>query len=69
MPAEWLHGSHFTSDAARSQYIVDNDLQDLPAEIAGFGEFYDRRRTALEARLRHALGVPPSDPSPAQTGV
>jgi len=57
LPAEWLHGPHFTSDAARSQYIVDNDLQDLPASITGFLDFYEQRRVALESRLRQALGV------------
>lgn len=57
LPAEWLHGPHFTSDAARTQYVTDNDLHDLPDDIAGFGEFYDRRRDALETRLRQALGV------------
>ncbi len=57
LPAEWLHGPHFTSDAARTQYVVDNDLEDLPASITGFLEFYELRRAALESRLKSALGM------------
>lgn len=57
LPSEWLKGPHFTSDAARQQYVLDNDLLNLPESITSFLEFYEARRGALEKRLRLALGV------------
>ena len=57
LPAAWLNGPHFTSPAARQQYILDNDLVDMPDDLLGFGVFWDRRRVALEQRLKAALGV------------
>jgi hypothetical protein len=36
LPAEWLRGPHFKSDPARrAQYVLDNDLQLLPEDLAG----------------------------------
>ena len=61
LPSEWLTGPHFTSEAAKTQYINDNDLGDLPQQITGFLDFYDLRRKALDARLRLALGVDNGD--------
>jgi hypothetical protein len=57
LPAEWLFGPQFTSEAARTQYVSDNDLIDIPKDITGFGEFYETRRRRLETRLSDALGV------------
>jgi hypothetical protein len=57
LPAEWLRGPYFTSTAIRDQYILDNDLQEVPEGIAGFVEFFDARRKKLDGRLRRALGV------------
>ena len=57
LPAQWLNGPHFASPAARHQYIVDNDLVDVPEGLIGFLEFWDRRRTTLETRLKAALGL------------
>ena len=57
LPSEWLKGPHFTSDAARQQYVLDNDLLNLPESITSFLGFYEARREALEKRLRLALGV------------
>jgi hypothetical protein len=57
LPHEWLVGPNFASEAARIQYINDNDLQELPDEITGFLAFYNSRREALDARLRSVLGV------------
>jgi hypothetical protein len=57
LPSEWLHGPHFPTEAARSTYITENDLQELPADLNGFLEFFDARRQRIEARLRRALNV------------
>jgi len=57
LPSDWLKGPHFTSDAARQQYVLDNDLLQLPESITDFLEFYERRRGALEKRLKLVLGV------------
>ena len=46
-----------TSPAVRAQYVNDNDLVNVPRDIAGFLGFYEARRARLEERLRNALGV------------
>jgi len=55
LPSDWLNGPHFHSEAARQQYVIDNDLVDLPGDLLGFGQFWTQRRTALETRLKAAL--------------
>jgi hypothetical protein len=57
LPAAWLHGPYFPTQAARDQYVKENDLQDIPDDLEGFLAFYDSRRKRLEARLKQALGV------------
>ena len=57
LPSEWLKGPHFISDATRQQYVLDNDLLNLPESITSYLEFYEGRRVELEKRLRLALGV------------
>jgi hypothetical protein len=57
LPHEWLHGPHFVSDAKRTQYVLDNDLDGIPESILGFLDFYDARRKKLEERLKSILGV------------
>jgi hypothetical protein len=57
LPADWLNGPHFPSEAARQQYVIDNDLVDVPSDLLGFGQFWTQRRTALETRLKAALGL------------
>ncbi len=59
LPVEWLDGPHFASEAAKTQYINDNDLGDLPRDITGFLGFYASRRLKLEKRLRDAVGPNP----------
>lgn len=41
LPGERLNGPHFTSDAARTQYVIDNDLHELPDELPQFLSFYE----------------------------
>ena len=57
LPSEWLKGPHFISDAVRQQYVLDNDLLNLPESITSFLDFYEGRRVELEKRLRQVLGV------------
>jgi hypothetical protein len=64
LPADWLDGPFFPKDppdrqksAAREQYVRDNDLQEVPAGLIGFLDFYSARRKRLETRLKAALGV------------
>lgn len=57
LPHDWLNGPHFASAAARQQYIIDNDLLDVPEDLLGFDSFWSRRRSALELRLKNVLGV------------
>jgi hypothetical protein len=55
MPDEWIGGTHFTSKAQRDQYLVSNDLVDLPLTLDGFIEFYEGRRDHIEGRFRLML--------------
>jgi len=57
LPAAWLKGPFFPSDAAREQYVRDADLLELPEGLDGFLDFYEARRKRLETRLKLALGV------------
>jgi hypothetical protein len=55
LPADWLAGPHFPTEALRQTYIAENDLQDLPDELDGFLEFYEARRQRIQKRLRSLL--------------
>jgi hypothetical protein len=57
LPSGWLRGPHFPSEAVRTQYINDNDLEFVPDDISCFDEFYEARRKRLEIRLRMTLGI------------
>jgi hypothetical protein len=58
LPADWLNGPHFPTAEQRANYIVTNDLEDVPEDLHGFVEFFDQRRVRIEARLRTVLGTP-----------
>jgi hypothetical protein len=68
MPGDWLRGPHFTSDDARQRYVDENDLDELPSELLGFLDFYDRRRERMGARLRALLAPPTENASVASVG-
>lgn len=58
LPLEWLNGEHFQNKPAfREQYVLDNDLGAVPADVTGFMDFYDDRRAKLAQRLRSTLGI------------
>lgn len=54
-PWVWLTSEHFTSAAARDQYIAQNDLDLLPAGLTGFINFYEERKKRLAQRLSALL--------------
>lgn len=57
LPSDWA-GAQF--DATQLQgYLQQNDMEDLPEDLSGFLDFYDRRRERLRARLLGALGSGP----------
>lgn len=56
LPAEWL-ASAFRTDAQRQTYCQENDLQDLPLDLADFLTFFEGRRQRMRQRLSAALGV------------
>lgn len=58
LPLDWLNGPYFPSPDLRQSYIESNDLGDMPADITGFLDFFDQRRSRLEAKLRHLLSSP-----------
>lgn len=60
-PWEWLQSDAFLSDAAREQYVAQNDLDLLPESFEGFLRFSSARQERLEQRLRLLLDVPEHD--------
>lgn len=57
LPSEWLSGPAFSTDAARTHYMRENDLDGLPVGIDGYLEFHEGRRERIERRLRALLGL------------
>lgn len=55
LPAAWLSAA-FASPQQRDTYIDENDLQDVPEDVADFLTYYERRKSALRARLHALLG-------------
>jgi hypothetical protein len=56
LPAEWLADA-FPSRDQRDTYIRDNDLEDLPLDLASFLDFFGQRRERMRNRLISMLGV------------
>ena len=52
-PAEWLAEQY--SENERLQHCHLHDLDDVPTEIKGFLEFYEKRRSRILEKLRHTL--------------
>lgn len=63
LPAKWLC-DEFENPESRREYEERHDLTGLPAELAGFPEFYDRRRDQMLNRLRKILSDPAKEESP-----
>lgn len=62
LPGPWIEGQ-FPDPTARSGWLANYDMHDLPGDLAGFVAFYDSRRARMLARLRDVLSVPkPSNP-------
>jgi hypothetical protein len=56
LPAEWL-STAFGSEAKRTTYAAENDLEGLPLGIEDFMTFYERRKARMRDRLLQTLGV------------
>jgi hypothetical protein len=54
LPAEWV-AQRFPSEGPRGLYLSSNDLDGLPSDFGGFLEFYEKRRSAMMARLAGML--------------
>ncbi|MEU4477743.1 DUF262 domain-containing protein [Micromonospora sp. NPDC023966] len=65
LPSEWVRRA-YPDAAARSGYLVRNDLADLPP-LSDFLSFYDQRRALMRERLLQLLGVEPAAPLEQRT--
>ncbi len=64
MPLAWaLH--IFPDPAKRTHYLMLQDLEDLPASMVDFADFYQVRKQRLAQRLGGVLGVNVAQPSAA----
>lgn len=52
-PAKWLRKQY--SESERLQHCHLHDLGDVPNEIKGFMDFYEKRRNRILEKLRHTL--------------
>jgi hypothetical protein len=63
LPAEWL-AEAFASEEQRETYILDNDLEAMPLDLASFLTFFGQRRERMRSRLIRVLGVADLSDSP-----
>jgi hypothetical protein len=56
LPGDWVSVA-FPSDALRATYLQENDLDDLPLDLADFLGFYAQRKERMRERLLKVLGV------------
>jgi hypothetical protein len=55
LPLEWAQ-STFKESGELTNYFERHDLDDMPADLAGFATFYDRRRARMYDRLLALVG-------------
>ncbi|WP_058234082.1 hypothetical protein [Devriesea agamarum] len=58
LPAEWTDTA-FPSEDKRATYLVENELDGLPLDLADFASFFEERKQRIRARLLSALGTTP----------
>jgi Protein of unknown function DUF262/Protein of unknown function (DUF1524) len=63
-PEDWAE-RHLPDPNAREGWLAAHDLTGLPATVAGFLDFYERRRNLMLSRLRDLCGLRESS-SPAE---
>lgn len=56
LPADWIKDA-FPIEEKRATYIAENDLDDLPLDLAEFAEFFAARKAKVRRRLIDTLGV------------
>ncbi len=56
LPQEWLSRPNIT-DAERTSYMQENDLESLPLELPKFIKFFEGRKSRMLERLKTALGI------------
>lgn len=64
LPTEWIDTA-FPSEDKRSTYLAENDLDDLPLDLADFTSFFEQRKQRIRTRLLAALGTAPGAPGDA----
>lgn len=66
LPLEWATNKY---GAQLDQYLLGQDLIGIPAELAGFLEFYESRKARLTDRLNALLGSQRLKDDPASSGL
>jgi hypothetical protein len=63
LPVDWIASDTvFPDEAKRKTYIRENDLDELPLDLASFLKFYEGRRSKITDRLVGVLGVTTAPP-------
>jgi hypothetical protein len=58
LPLEWAR-EKYADPQALGGYLKENDMAEIPEDLEGFLDFYERRRERLRARLVAVLGRDP----------
>jgi hypothetical protein len=66
LPLDWAREKYPDPQALKG-YLDQNDMADLPDDLAGFLDFYECRRQRLRARLVAVLGREPGSLTEAHT--
>lgn len=68
MPLEWAR-TKYPDPQALDGYLEQNDMSDLPEDLAGFRAFFDAPRERLRSRLLDVLGREPGSLAQAPTAA
>jgi hypothetical protein len=68
LPMEWAR-ERYPNPHALQGYFEQNDMLDLPDDLDGFLDFYERRRGRLRERFVAVLGREPGSLTEAPAGV
>jgi hypothetical protein len=68
LPLDWAR-EKYPDPQALQGYLDQNDMADLPNDLTGFLDFYERRRQRIRARLVAVLGREPGLLTEAQTAL
>lgn len=68
LPADWIAAA-FPSEARRTTYLDENDLDGLPLDLDDFLKFFEQRKSRVRDRLVKVLGTSALEDSDAERNI